>query len=64
LRIGNFYFNYAPRLEFQFVSIEFNQEKINECTKKLNEFIKKEWDIQTQFQTESGIVVQLARVVK
>jgi len=64
MRIGNFYFNYSPRLEFQFVSIEFNQEKIDECTKKLNEFIKKEWDIQTQFQTERGIVVQLARVVK
>ena len=64
MRVAGYYFGYRPRLEFLYHSIEFNPKKIEEQTKKLNELLKLDWQFQHQYQTESGIVVELVRHLK
>ena len=64
MKIGNFYFNHLPRLEFHYHSIEFNPETIEKCTKKLNDLIKQNWNIESEHQTERGLVIELSRVIK
>ena len=62
--LGKLEIYWEPKFEYRFLSIEFNPETIGKCTKELNDLIKERWNIQREFQTEGGIVVELVRGIK